>query len=327
MLGTAMPTFKSYPSAPAAGTYSTQQWGGGMLPPLGGAPGPTPEQQSMQQGLDLATGLGAPQMAGLQQQQGQLQGQLGTTQAGYDLARQAAMNDAAVQTAKINLGPQYDAIARQGNLRQIAGLDTADNIAFRMLGNQFQGLDLQKLQSWQGAGRAQWTNRSDATAKGAVGSVGYNKRMTNIQQDLANQLQGIEINRSQDTLQAQQGQNDRREQQAKLRDANAVLDVKAKEYGLDRQAVQTNLQNGLARLGIENNVSVNQILDMMSSNDINQRALGEQIFRQGMEYSNFFTTLPQNTLPTNGGAGGAQGNNPVAGVAVDQFMGRGATTP
>lgn len=321
-----MPSFKT--AAPSTGyglASAPSGWGAASQLGIGSQPMPTPEQQSMQQGLNLAYGLGAPQLASLNQQYGTLQGQLGTTQAGYDLARQAAQSDAAAQLAKTNLGPEYDAVTRAAIQRQLAGLGVDDNLAFQMLGNQFKGLDLQRTQAWQGAGRAQTAAKTDATARGSIGSVGFNKKMTGIQQDLANQLSGIDINRTQDTLQAQQAQNDRREAAAKLKDQNAMLDIKAKEYGLDRNQIKANLQQGLAKLGIDNMATVNQILDMMSSNDVQQRAVAEQIFRQGMEYSNFFTTLPQNTLPVGGGVGGASGNNPVAGQAVDEFMGRGAT--
>lgn len=318
-------------AAPATGnqlytSQPTQPWGAGMLAPPGGynmAPN-TPERAGMQASLDFFTGLAGPQMAQLQQQAGMYQGQLGTTQAGYDMAKQAAQAGADAQIAKINLGPEYDAISRAANNRQIAGLDAQDKLAWEALGNQFEGFDLRNLQAWQAAQRGQWANRSDATGKGSVGSVGYNRRMGSIQEDLANQITGIGIDKDSAVFAARDAAMGRTEQKAKLNDQNAMLDIKAKEYGIDKQQVQANLQQGLAKLGIDNVASVNQIMDMLASNDVQQRALGEQIFRDAMGNSDFFTTLPQNTTPT-GSIGGASGNNPVAGKAVDEYMTRGAT--
>lgn len=328
-----MPSFKT--AAPTTGYKPQAQtsatdagWGGGMLAPAGGhniAAPLSPEAQAQQDALAFYGGLSGPQMAMLQSQYGDLSGQLGTTQAGYDFAKDAANKDAAAQLAKANLGPEYDAITRAAIARQLQGLNATDRNAYLTLGQQYQGFDLQNKQAWQDTARKQWANRSDATGKGAVGSVGYNKRMGNYQQDLANQLQGVGISREETRLGAAQSQADRREQAAKLNDQNKMLDIKAKEYGIDKSQIQANLQEGLAKLGIDNMASINNIMDMMNSNNIQQRALGEQIFREAIGNSSFFMTTPQNTGLPPDPMGGAAGNNPVAGVAVDRFMTRGAT--
>lgn len=322
----AVPTFKT--PAPNRGYQTSFRQAyepspGSQIPAL---PPPT----SQQQGLDFAYGLNAPTLAALQQQAGQYQSQIGMTQAGYGMARGAAQQDAAAQNAKINLGPEYDAIQRAANNRGMAGIDAAENLAYQALGNQFEGFDLRKQQAWGAAQRAQWDAKTDATQKGAMGSLGFKRRMGSIQSDLANQLTGIGIDKDAATFSARQAQADRREAKARLDDNNKTLDIKAKEYGIDRQQVQANLQQGLAKLGIDQTTSVNQILDMLSSNDIQQRAVAEQIFRQGMEYGGMFETLPQNTLPSTAsqyGTGVTGGANPLVDEGVDQFMHRGATAP
>lgn len=311
------PTFKT--AAPNTGyrTYNDPERGLGSTPTTGPLASQwTPEAQGMQQALDFYSGLAGPQMAGLQQQSGLLAGQLGQTQAGYDIARGALQQGAAADLAKVNLGPEYDAITRGTIYRQMVGLNAADKLAYQMLGQQFKGFDLQNKEAWQNAQRGQWQNRSQGTAKGAVGSRGYNERMTNIQQDLANQLQNVGINREQARLTAVQGANSRAEQKAQLDDQNKMLDIKAKEYGIDKSKVAANLSEGLAKLGIDNVTNVNEILNMLNSNDIQQRALGEQIFREAIGNSGYFTTLPTNTAPV---------TNPVTESAVDQFLTRGAT--
>lgn len=320
--------FKS-PQAPTGyqlqtGAAPAQPWGAGMLAPPGGynVPPNTPERTAMQQGLDYSYGLGAPQLAALQQQSGMYAGQLGTTQVQYDLAKQGLQSGADAQLAKINLGPEYDAISRDAIMRQMAGLNAQDKLAWEALGNQLEGFDLRTLQSWQGAQRGQWANRSDATGKGSVGSIGYNRRMGGIQEDLANQLTGIGIDKDSAIFGAREAAMGRTEQKAKLDDQNRMLDIKAKEYGIDRQQVEANLQQGLAKLGLDNMTSVNQIMDMLSSNDIQQRAVAENIFRQGMQYGDYFITMPGNT--GNAPPAPTQAPNPVRDKAVDEFMTMGA---
>lgn len=292
----------------------------GVPPQYQPTTGPTPNTVPTQgqQAIDYFSGIYGPDLALNQQQSGNLAGQLGTTQAGYDLAVGAAQQGAAADLAKVNLGPQYDAIERAGNLRQMGVLDQQGNLAYRMLGSQFQGFDLQKLQSWQDAAKHQHAAMSDATARGAVTGRGIKRTFGDIQHDLANQLTGIDINKYQATNQAQSQQLTRNEQKAQLEDRNKTLDIKAKEYGIDRSKIQANLEQGLARLGIENSVTVNQILDALNSNDVQRMGIAHQIFNDAMTYSDFFMT----TNPAGGSSGTAPTPNPVRDQAVDDYMSR-----
>lgn len=332
MLGVKAPSFGGQYTFNSGATPAApeQPWGGGMLAPPGGYPTMTPntpERNGMESALNYYTTLSGPQLALLQQQAGTYAGQLGATQAQYDLARQGLQSGAANDLAKINLGPEYDAIQRGANARGLEGLNAQDKLAWEALGNQFEGFDLRTLQSWQNAGRNQFATKSEATPRGSVGSVGYKQKMTGIQQDLANQLTGIGIDKDSAVFGAREAAMGRTEQKAKINDNNAMLDIKAKEYGIDRAQVESNLQQGLAKLGIDQTASVGQIMDMLASNDVQQRALGEQIFRDAIGNSDFFTTLPQNTMPTgrnsesttSGNAG-----NPITQRAVDEFMRIGA---
>lgn len=93
----------------------------------------------------------------------------------------------------------------------------------------------------------------------------------------------------------------RKEQQAKLEDRNKILDIKAKEYGIDKGKISANLQQGLQKLGLDQYMDVSRLLDEMNSTDLNRQAIATQIFRDAMTYSDFFTVLPPPQIPSGTG--------------------------
>lgn len=309
-------------AAPNPPAYRNPERGLGNTP----ATGPlrqqwTPEASALRQGLDFATALNSPVMAGLQQQAGMYAGQFGMSQAGFDLARQAMMQGTQADQARLNLQPQYDQIEREAIYRQTMGLNDQNNLAYRQLGNQLEGFDLQQKSAWERTGQAQTAAKSDATVRGAMSGRGINRTMGDIQTDLANQLTGIDIGRDDAKMGFEAGQLSRAEQRAALADKNKMLDIKAQEYGISRQQIEASLSQGLAKLGLDQVADINRIMEMLSSNDIQQRAAAEQIFRQGLEYSDMFYTLPANRVSNSGNVVNGQYVNPVTAEATDKFMG------
>lgn len=270
----------------------------GALPP----PPPTPEQQArldgIQRGINEFSVWHGPSLALNDQQAGILANQIGGVQMAYGMDTNALRQNAGLDMAKQNFGPQYDAIERLANLRQMGMLGTLDNLAFQQLGNQFAGTDLAKKQAWEQAGRQQTAAKSDATVRGAMSAPGFKRTMGDIQTELANQLSGIGQQREGYRLGALEQQVGRKEQQAKLEDRNKILDIKAKEYGVDKAKISANLQQGLAKLGLNQYMDVNTLLDELNSTDLNRQAIATQIFRDAMTYSDFFTILPQQSMPS-----------------------------
>lgn len=292
-------------TAPPAGSPGAQNANAPVVSPQQAAV--NRDIAAMQPALSTATIWHQPTLEILNQQAGQLAGQFGMAQAAFGTAADAMRARAAADAAGVSLGPQYDAIQRAANNRQIAGLDAQDRLAFQALGNTFEGFDLATTQAWQGAGNAQerakieaYRNhlaaRSDATARGALSGRGIKRTykditqdlegaLTRSQQDLANQLTGIGIQRDAATFGAQEQQMGRREQQEQLRDRNRMLDIKAQEYGVDRSRIGAALNEGLARLGLEQYTDSMRIMDGLMSNDLQRRAVAEQIFRDALESS------------------------------------------
>lgn len=319
-----MPTFKTSTPPPGGGgnqLYRDPERGLGSTP-MGQFP-LSPQQQGLQSSLDVFTGVHDPAMQLLNQSSGNIAGQIGMTQIGYQQGVQALNQNAALDQQKLNLGPQYDAVTRQAIARQLAGLDEQGRLAFLGLGNQFKGFDLQTLQAQQGADRNKIAVRSDATVRGAMSGRGINRTYGNIAQDLANQLTGIGINKEGAIINAQEGDLSRKEQAAKLQDQNKMLDIKAKEYGVDRAKIQASLQQGIAKLGLDQFMDVSQLLDALNSNDMERQAIATQIFRDAMAYSDMFTVMSPQSPAFTPPPTGQQNLNPTmeGNRAIDQLTG------
>lgn len=253
------------------------------------APPISPEQQGLQNAVNAFTVWNGPSMALIDQNSQQLANQIGMGQGLLAFNQGALQQDANAQLAKLNLGPEYDAIQRNANLRGIGSIQELDKLAYQALGVQAGQFDLGRKEAWQQAYTQGRNVRSDATVRGAVGGRGYKFSMDEIQRGLANQLQNIDFQAEGAKINALEGQVGRKEQIAQLEDRNKMLDIKAKEYGIDKQQIEANLQQGLAKLGIDNFMSTNQLLDALNSNDLQKQAIAQQIFRDAMEYSDFFT--------------------------------------
>lgn len=318
------PTFKTSTPPPNSGgnqLYRDPERGLGSTP-MGQFP-LTPQQQGLQSAVNVFSGIHGPAMALVDQSAGNIAGQIGMTQVGYQQGVQALNQNAALDKQKLNLGPQYDQVERDAIARQLAGLDEQGKLAFLGLGNQFKGFDLQTLQAWQNAAKNQTAARSDATVRGAMTSRGIGRTMGDIQKDLANQVTGIGIQREGAVLGAQEGDLNRKEQAARLQDRNKILDIKAKEYGVDAAKINASLQQGIQKLGLDQFMDVNQLLDALNSTDMERQAIATQIFRDAMTYSDMFTVMQPQSPGFTPPPTGQQNLNPAmeGQRAIDQLTG------
>lgn len=76
------------------------------------------------------------------------------------------------------------------------------------------------------------------------------------------------------------------EQQARLQDRLQALDIQAQRFGINRQELQNKLQSALASLGLDRQISIGQMTDMLSSGNANYMQLVNEILRQAGLYGN-----------------------------------------
>jgi hypothetical protein len=267
------------------------------------------EQGQYDQAVAQQNFQGMSTALGYQMQMDQLRKQLGLAggQAGI-----ANSNNAIDRAALDRQGPLLD---------QLLGLDKSangrslDDLVFNLgqgrasLDQQGQQLDYSKLRGTQNAQTSaadqEWGLRSDATAKGAVGSQGERRGYASIQDQLQKSLGDIDkqfgwnkadLDRSRGSLEqnAKSGygsimdQNTRldvndAENRAKLEDDKKRLDNAAKSIGLSSAETKSRIDGQLSKLGLDS---------MMSSFDVLQ-GLDDLRNNRGSNLASAISTMEQ----------------------------------
>lgn len=214
----------------------------------------------------------------------------------YLLAQQMA--DASLSTQSGYLNQDYKTkLARAG--LQNEQLDVQRAALGRQPGYVTQLHDLANQSLNQQAGVARRAVDSAATARGSFTAPGVNQFRTDISDQLANQL----------------GQSDVRynEQIASIADQNAMLDTQAKNFGLDREQYRTELQRGLERLGLENQITIADLTAKSASTRIEDQVIVNQIINAAMQSSDAYAsgypgfTTPSTSSAPSGSRGGGGG--------------------
>lgn len=163
---------------------------------------------------------------------------------------------------------------------------------------------------------------SSSSARGSFGSAGQKANLSDIQATLAQQLGGeaqqyyesmaqVGDTRQEYGIQGQRIGNESQRldlagqgldiDERRLDNQNAVLDLQARGLGLDRQALQTELARGLDRLGLSSFMSIADLTDKMTSSNIQDQMLAQEIFNQAIQnsdyYSQFYNPQGQTTGP------------------------------
>lgn len=255
--------------------------------------------------------------------------QFGNTMAGFGLDRQDAQARYAAQMAGLNGQMARNDITRQGNLANIGFADRGLYGANTALGAQrnFNTMDadqqrayaaqLGQLASQQfGLGKQQnqfafdqtaRSDRSDATSRGAVGSLGflqdnqfnsknlalansnnqlgYDSSRTNINNSLTQGLLGID--RANAGLDAQ-GNSAQLSHDQKVSDAqlsNDVVDSLAKEYGVTADQLGGALDRGLQRIGLTQKQATDGLAEAKRQGNAQAVASWTQILQEALGYS------------------------------------------
>lgn len=224
------------------------------------------------------------------------------TKARYDLLQQQLAQQQAVS------GVDMDAAIRQMSLAdQLLGLlggkkDQALNYtnALSGLSNQMfdvtkQQLDLKEKGTKRGSERAQAKALSDAIARGAVVTPGFNADQQFLRDELTDALTGITGERTAANISFEQDKAgftnqtknilldfdtaslNNREQKAQAQDRMKQLEIQAKNFNIEKNKLANDLQSALQRLNMDRSMSVSQVLEWMGSNNAAQRSLAMQI--------------------------------------------------
>jgi len=87
------------------------------------------------------------------------------------------------------------------------------------------------------------------------------------------------------------------EQQARLRDRLQALDIQAQRLGVNRQELQNKLQTALANLGLDRQISMGQLTDMMNSANNGNNQLLNNIIQQAMAVGQTTKPVQRRTAP------------------------------
>jgi hypothetical protein len=158
---------------------------------------------------------------------GWAQQQAGWGQQGIDLSRQG-------------LAVQGNALARQMSLLP------------QQYELQKQGFDITQRSEQQGADLQAYRLNNAAAARGAYTAAGTNVERTGLQQNLQNQFGQLDLQRKDAALTFQ-------ERQAQQQDAQKQLDLAGKRLDLSGEELRGRLDHTLASLGIQHQVTADQI--------------------------------------------------------------------
>jgi hypothetical protein len=172
---------------------------------------------------------------------------------------------------------------QMGQLRVNADTNMYDqNVVNQLMGQSAAGYQnllgqfgLQEAEARNQSGMQRRAAASDAIARGAYGGAGTGQDFTDISSKLANQLGMFGAKREEagianrtETINLEKRRND--------------LTQQGKIYGLQGEQFGIALQQGLAKLNLDNNISVGNLLDQINSRNSANAALATSVIQQAM---------------------------------------------
>lgn len=171
--------------------------------------------------------------------------------ANYDRQGANARTNADLELARIGLNEQGLGIDRGANLRDRAYYDNLLFTNQESFNNQVAQLQAAQDQSNRQA-------NSQATASGAWLGSGRGQAITDARTQFNQQREAADISRRERALGLEKSR-------AETYDKEAKLDILGQNYGLDRKKVQANLEQGLADLGFDKFIKMDDLLQKASS--------------------------------------------------------------
>lgn len=185
------------------------------------------------------------------------------------LDRDALTQNAGIDKALNNLAYGDLDIGRRGANRDLGTVAELLGLNKETLANQLAGIALSERRQNQA-----WSD--DATARGAFTAPGTRREFSAIEKEaqLARQASRIGFDEARANLQNRAGN---------ARDALAKIDNDAKRIGLNAQQIDATLNQGLARLGLEEFTSTQDLYNRLTSTDIEQQTMALNLLNQAWQ--------------------------------------------
>jgi hypothetical protein len=148
-----------------------------------------------------------------------------------------------------------------------------------------QGLDADRGQSnymFDAAGRDVGLQRNKSWSDYRFEQTGIVNDRTKLQTGYDRDIAGFDNQRKNMNIDLERSGLDRNQQQAQANDRLGQLRLESERYNIDQDALESNLQNQLERLGLENQLSTGQLLDAIRNGNTQQQQLAQQIFMQAV---------------------------------------------
>lgn len=180
-----------------------------------------------------------------------------------------------LQLAGVGFDRERNELRRQG-----IGLDRADIGAQR--GFNQRDLDMTLADALAGGVRKTRQNNSDATARGAWFAPMRGIRNDDIRFDtqMAGDRARLGYDRDTQALNSREGQLGLDEKGLDI--ANRELDNQAAKLGLNRDQLRATLDQGIAQLGLQGQISTNQLMNQLASGDLQHAQLIQGILQDIM---------------------------------------------
>lgn len=278
------PSTDSMVSSYVAGGGSSQSSGGPAMVAGGGyAPAPvaTPYQQGPQGGWQPGTmpssrlpqtiaSMYQPDIASQQAQQQGLLDRLGLNQADMTNQRNNLQQNHGLDMRGIGLDERSLGIDRGAAARAIQNTIEQERLAKGMTANQKRQIGITYEGDVRGA-------NEDAATRGAFTTEGHRSTRKDLFGNLMLGNERLDLGLEQDLLGI-------REQRSSAKDRQSSLDVEADRLGLRRDQLNSQLNQGLANLGIQNMLSANDIFNALSGGNAQMAAIARQIMDDVIRY-------------------------------------------
>lgn len=270
-----------------------------LRPPSLGSYGGPGSYGNYGQAFNAALGMSHAQMApirsGLSSAYQQMQHQAGLTGQQFDLQGRGLNANYGFDVRSLGLkdealGVERGGIQRRGGLLE-GQLQMANQLR-QMLDPEYYA---RHAEIGRGVENERFRNRAQTRSRGAMGSEGYRFDQNDIIETGNFQMGELYRGFQRDVL----GANDRiaqaGESVAANKDALRMLDIQAKQLGVDRDRLASNLELGLQRLGLDRQMSLNELLGRMTSNRVEDQMLGQRIMQAALQATPIYQSA--NYLP------------------------------
>lgn len=256
--------------------------------------GPSASQtgNAFQTGLDFYSTMAQTQAAQIAQQQNENRFRMGLNEAGLATDSGIMRNEYGDAMAKMGFNNQRRGIERGDLLAQLGNVKKDLGFADERFGLANKGFDIDVTDARQGAEVKARNTKSQAIPRDASTSEFTRLRLSDTQNELANQLGGIGLGRQGADLTRREKKAQIAQQKAGNEAALKTLDTRAAEAGLDASIYKRKLEEGLQKLNLDSRLGVRELMMALESGDIENMMLAEKILAQANSAIPYFTANP-----------------------------------